>query len=85
MAKLPEIERMYEAKALEVQGLLRRFEAKLAEHAERFEKDPRNWGFVGDLGGWAELLRRMLGEEEGLDEFHCGAGQQGQPRPRPRS
>lgn len=45
----------------EAQKLLKQIDKKLIKHKKEFEKDDTNWGSVGDIGSWVELLNDILG------------------------
>lgn len=54
----------YRAKAAELQKKLEILNAKLAQHAKQQALEPSNWGYVGDLGHYTELINQILGIEE---------------------
>lgn len=52
----------YKAARTKVGGLLDEVTAKLAQHAAQQIQDPKNWGYVGDMNHYAELLEELLGK-----------------------
>lgn len=54
----------YARLSAEVSGLLAQFEARLTEHAKKQQAEPRHWGYVGDLGYFAEQLRTIASDPE---------------------
>ena len=55
--------RAYEIQQKRVWDLLGAVTAKMATHADRQAHDPSNWGFVGDMEHYANLLEEFLGIE----------------------
>ena len=58
--------------ATTAQDLLKRIVTRLAEHQARRAAEPRDWGYVGDLGRINEELAQVLaalGDRSGLDEL----------------
>lgn len=47
------------------EGLIARLEDALSAHAKKQAADPRNYGYVGDLGTLNELLLRAVELAEG--------------------
>lgn len=41
---------LYKARQQEIAFQIKSLKAALAEHAKKFDKSPKNWGLVGDLG-----------------------------------
>jgi len=72
MAKSPAVkpahrtaEVAFEERKTEVTDLLRRVQQKMGTHEKAFKAGgSTNWGYVGDLAEWSDLLKRILGEEE---------------------
>ena len=54
----------YARLSAEVAGLMRKFEARLVEHAKKQQAEPRHWGYVGDLGYFADQLRSIASDPE---------------------
>ena len=53
--------RAYQAKKVAIHSLLVRLTEKLNAHAARQKTDPKNWGYVGDLGRIEELVTEAIG------------------------
>lgn len=49
----------YEKREQEIKALLIKLKAKLRKHKTDFLKHPSNWGYVGDLGHIAEVLKEI--------------------------
>jgi len=49
----------YRARVAEIEECMRRIKARLKAHHARQKTEPRNWGFVGDLGHVTELLNAL--------------------------
>ena len=61
----------YSAKAAQAQDFLKRIATRLAEHQSSQAAEPRNWGYVGDLGRVNEELAQILavlGDRSAVDE-----------------
>ena len=52
--------KMYAQRRREIAGLIVKLESKLRHHEQRAQKDPGDWGFVGDLGRVSELLAELV-------------------------
>jgi hypothetical protein len=52
----------YKIARAKVNNLLEEVNAKLTEHSNRQILDPKNWGLVGDMNHYAELLEELLGK-----------------------
>lgn len=50
----------YEKREQEIKILLIKLKSKLKKHKIDFLKHPKNWGYVGDLGHIAEVLREIV-------------------------
>jgi hypothetical protein len=50
----------YKARRSDVERLLDMLREEVAHHAEYAAKEPRDWGFVGDLGHVRDLLVEAL-------------------------
>ena len=62
----------YSQNATTAQDLLKRIATRLAEHQTRQAAEPRDWGYVGDLGHINEELAQVLaslGDRSGVDEL----------------
>ena len=62
----------YSQKTATAQDLLKRIAARLAEHRTRQAAEPRDWGYVGDIGHINEELAQVLaalGDRSGVDEL----------------
>ena len=59
--------RMYAGRRRDIDYLVKRLRAELAEHARRARKDPANWGYAGDLGAFRGRLAELVGFITGLD------------------
>jgi hypothetical protein len=62
----------YTEKAATSQDLLKRIANRLAEHQSKQNAEPRDWGYVGDLGHINEELAQVLaalGDRSGVDEL----------------
>jgi hypothetical protein len=59
--------RAYQEAQAEVQGLLNEVSQHLSAHARRQAADPRNYGFVGDLKHYAQLLKQVIGFSAKVD------------------
>ena len=58
--------------ATTAQDLLKRIATRMAEHQARQAAEPRDWGYVGDLGHINEELAQVLaalGDRTGVDEL----------------
>jgi hypothetical protein len=49
----------YQTRFTEIETLLENLQKNLKIHAEEFEADPGNWGFIGDLGHIQEMLNSL--------------------------
>jgi len=47
----------YKERQKEVQKLLKSIASKLKKHSDTQKKDPKNWGYAGDLGNIVEILK----------------------------
>lgn len=54
----------YASRKAEVDGLIADLQRHLITHGEKAASDPRNWGYPGDLGMIASLLKQTLGRED---------------------
>ena len=62
----------YRQKTATAQGLLKRIATRLADHQTRQAAEPRDWGYVGDIGHINEELAQVLaalGDRSGIDEL----------------
>jgi hypothetical protein len=62
----------YTQKAATTKSLLERIAIRLSEHGTRQAAEPRDWGYVGDLGHINEELAQVLaslGDRSGVDEL----------------
>jgi hypothetical protein len=62
----------YSQNATTAQDLLKRIATRLAEHQARQAAQPRDWGYVGDLGHINEELAQVLaglGDRSAVDEL----------------
>lgn len=50
------VTKQYNRKYNEAKKLLVKIEKKLIKHKKEFDKSGGNWGYVGDMGNWVELL-----------------------------
>ena len=65
-------EAAYSQNATTAQDLLKRIATRLSEHQTRQAAQPRDWGYVGDLGHINEELAQVLaalGDRTGIDEL----------------
>lgn len=51
----------YKKRTEEIMSKILMFNKLLKQHKKSFEADKQNWGYVGDLGRYIELLDEMLG------------------------
>ena len=51
----------YKSRRVKLEQLVNDLQAMLAEHDQRQQADPNNWGYIGDLGHYIELLEELLG------------------------
>ena len=51
----------YKTSQKELNGLMIKFHKKLKEHAAKQKKNPKDWGFPGDLGHYTEVFKELLG------------------------
>lgn len=40
--------------------LISQLDTRVENHKKLFIKDPKNWGYVGDINHWVETLDNML-------------------------
>lgn len=62
----------YSAKAVQAQDFLKRISTRLAEHQASQATEPKNWGYIGDLGRVNEELAQVLavlGDRSAVDEL----------------
>ena len=50
----------YKKRELEIKTLLIKLKNKLKKHKKDFDKHPSNWGYVGDLGHIAAVLKEIV-------------------------
>ena len=51
----------YKARRFKLQQLIKDLQRMLAEHDQKQQADPSNWGYIGDMGHYIELLEELLG------------------------
>lgn len=51
----------YKMQQKELDGLMKKFHQKLKKHASEQKKNPRDWGYPGDLGHYVEVFEELLG------------------------
>lgn len=61
MNKKQTADEAYRAAHERVSGLVKDVQKHIATHARRQAADTKNWGFVGDMNRYAELLEELLG------------------------
>jgi hypothetical protein len=62
----------YSQNATTAQNLLKRIATRLAEHQTRQAAEPRDWGYVGDIGHINEELAQVLaalGDRSAIDDL----------------
>jgi hypothetical protein len=47
----------YEASYQEAEEILKRLSKKMKQHKNKFSKDEKNWGYVGDIERLVSILR----------------------------
>ena len=50
----------YKKKTQAVQKLFVQIEKHIKQHAQKQKKDPRNWGYVGDMGRIEQMLKEIV-------------------------
>ncbi len=50
----------YKTATAEVKTLMFRLQQHIAQHELKQEKNPGNWGFVGDMNHYAEILKNEI-------------------------
>ena len=50
----------YAARQAAIKGLMAQLTREMKDHATRAAKDPRNWGYAGDLGRVEMLMQELV-------------------------
>jgi hypothetical protein len=65
----PSAKQEYDSRYRDIQKMLRSIGSNLKKHSKNFEKEPMNWGYVGDLGHYREELKDISDSLSGSGEY----------------
>ncbi len=56
-------EQAYKRLSKSIATRMKKIQSRIKKHAAEQKKEPKNWGFVGDLGRWDEVLSEISDPE----------------------